>query len=399
MTENEVLQALPAYALNALEPDEMVAVRAFLQSRPDLMQRMESLADAASQMAYAAPSATLPPQLRSRILEVARADAALTQQAEADYSSGQGEASIDAESSTEIRGAAEGAVDAGPAKAAAPFQRPAHRGGAIGAARGQTIGAPTPIAPPRPAAQPASNRPAQPRRNWFAHALGWKVATLASLAAAVVLAVINAQMLQDANNFATQMATLQQNADTFQAQVTTLQTDKSELEQALARAEEDAAAQRAEMAQQLTALNTQVAALQKDNQQLLTDYNEVLFQQTSAADQLTEIVQTETFVPIFGTEDTPGALGALFAGPAANLLALRGLDILPAEQTYELWLIDAEGTPIPAGLLGADAPTHTAIRVDLPEGIEDYAAVAVSIEPAAGSEQPTGPIVMVGTRT
>ncbi|MCB0084534.1 MAG: anti-sigma factor, partial [Caldilineaceae bacterium] len=286
----------------------------------------------------------------------------------------------------------------------APFQRPASQPGAAGATRPRFIGAPTPTASPRPrvpatSSRATSSRATEPRRNWFANALGWKVATLAALAAAVTLAIINAQMLREAGNFTNQVATLQQHADDLQTQVTTLESDKSDLEVALAAASTAAEGSTDEVANQLAALQEEVAKLQAENQQIRADYNELLLQQASTEQQLVEFAQAQTLVPIFGTEDTPDALGGLFSGPEGNLIALRGLDTLPAEQTYELWLIDADGTPVPAGLLGADAPAQTAIRVELPGLVEEYTAVAVSIEPAAGSEQPTGPIVMVGTRT
>ena len=401
MNENEVLQALPAYALNALEPDEMVAVRAFLQTRPDLQQRVEMLTDAATQLTYAAPPTPLPTHLKKRVMELAHADVALAQQPVTESGAPQAEAPQDAatESTDETVAADERAEDTTPQASDAPFQRPASQPGAAGATRPRFIGAPTPTAPPRPRTPATPSRATEPRRNWFANALGWKVATLAALAAAVALAIINAQMLRETSNFTNQVATLQQNADDLQTQVTALESDKSDLEAALAAASTAAEGSNDEVANQLAALQEEVAKLQAENQQIRADYNEILLQQASTEQQLVEFAQAQTLVPIFGTEDTPDALGGLFSGPEGNLVALRGLDTLPAEQTYELWLIDAEGTPVPAGLLGADAPAQTAIRVELPGSVEEYSAVAVSIEPAAGSEQPTGPIVMVGTRT
>ncbi|MEZ4663893.1 MAG: anti-sigma factor [Caldilineaceae bacterium] len=219
------------------------------------------------------------------------------------------------------------------------------------------------------------------------------------------MAIMNAQMLQETNNIAAQVTTQQQNADALQAQVATLQTEKDDLANAL----EDAIAardqaiasnnQNDDMAKQIAAMQKEISALQAENQEIRSNYNVSLVQQALLEKQVDAFAQSQILILIFGTEDTPDALGGLFAGPEGNLLALRGLDTLPAEQTYELWLIDADGTPVPAGLLGADAPTHAAVSVELPGALEDFSAVAVSIEPAAGSEQPTGPIVMVGTRT
>ena len=64
---------------------------------------------------------------------------------------------------------------------------------------------------------------------------------------------------------------------------------------------------------------------------------------------------------------------------------------------YELWLIRGDAK-IAAGLLRPGAGGRTIAQVDsklLVPGQPD--AIAVTLEPAGGGEQPTGPIVLVGT--
>ncbi|MEZ4663894.1 MAG: hypothetical protein R2911_40695 [Caldilineaceae bacterium] len=189
MTENEVVQALPAYALNALEPDEMVAIRAFLETRPDLRQRAESLEDAAAQLTYAAPPVALPAHLRGRILEVAQADVTLQQQVAVNRDAPQPDSYADVKSGaqSEVPMTSESAEAVAPITAPTPRQRAANGGKIDAATQKGMIPPPSPIAPPRPATQPASRRAVEPRRSRFGHALGWKIATLAALAAAVVL--------------------------------------------------------------------------------------------------------------------------------------------------------------------------------------------------------------------
>jgi Anti-sigma-K factor rskA len=97
-------------------------------------------------------------------------------------------------------------------------------------------------------------------------------------------------------------------------------------------------------------------------------------------------------------------------GPAkpvghATYLPKRGLLIfvasnlkpVPANKTYELWLIPASGkAPMPAGLFKPDASgSASVVMPTLPEGV-DAKAFGVTIEDAQGSPTPTLPIVMAG---
>jgi anti-sigma-K factor RskA len=85
------------------------------------------------------------------------------------------------------------------------------------------------------------------------------------------------------------------------------------------------------------------------------------------------------------------------SGEAAVVLA--GVEKPDPGRTYELWAIRAGRAPEPAGLLRVAEGPSTAqpvARIPEPAGV---AAFAVSIEPAAGSTSPTGPIVLVGKVT
>jgi anti-sigma-K factor RskA len=80
-------------------------------------------------------------------------------------------------------------------------------------------------------------------------------------------------------------------------------------------------------------------------------------------------------------------------------VVLAGLPSPGAGKTYELWAIRGDRPPEPAGLIAVGAAPATAARVDRIAVPADVAAFAVSIEPAAGSTSPTGPIVLVGKLT
>jgi anti-sigma-K factor RskA len=66
-------------------------------------------------------------------------------------------------------------------------------------------------------------------------------------------------------------------------------------------------------------------------------------------------------------------------------LHVEGLSTAPNGKTYEAWIIPAGGSPRPAGLFrsGENATVH--LRGTVPKS----AMVAVTVEPAGGSKQPT----------
>jgi anti-sigma-K factor RskA len=72
------------------------------------------------------------------------------------------------------------------------------------------------------------------------------------------------------------------------------------------------------------------------------------------------------------------------------------LQPLPSGKTYQLWLIPTEGKPISAGVFDPDAQgAGTILLPPLPAGVAAK-AFAVTVEPAGGVPQPTGPIVLLG---
>ena len=80
-------------------------------------------------------------------------------------------------------------------------------------------------------------------------------------------------------------------------------------------------------------------------------------------------------------------------------VVLAGLPDAGAGKIYELWAIRGDRPPEPAGLIRVTDAPATAARVPRIPTPTEVAAFAVSIEPAAGSTSPTGPIVLVGKVT
>jgi hypothetical protein len=150
---------------------------------------------------------------------------------------------------------------------------------------------------------------------------------------------------------------------------------------------------------QLSNLEARVAELEIANIQL-QQRNETLQQQAQADQQLLLVIASadpDRTLQVSGTETDPDAGGTFYVHDDQGVLVLHGLAPLPADETYQLWLIPpANGAPLPAGLLEIDQEAPAWITVQIPANAQDFATVAVSVEPAGGSPAPTGPIVLLG---
>ena len=105
--------------------------------------------------------------------------------------------------------------------------------------------------------------------------------------------------------------------------------------------------------------------------------------------------QPETEQVVFGKGKPLPPRGRVFVNPQQGVLLLASnLPPAPAGKIYEMWLIPASGPPKPAGLFQSD-PGSTAIYVlNGPFDRAHTKAVAVTLEPSAGSSAPTStPII------
>src|SRR5205823_5979033 len=85
------------------------------------------------------------------------------------------------------------------------------------------------------------------------------------------------------------------------------------------------------------------------------------------------------------------------AASGNSVVVVSGLVPAPEGKTYELWALRGDRPPEPAGLFTVGTEGSIARRSARLERPGEVTAFAVSIEPAAGSPAPTGPIVLVGT--
>lgn len=101
-------------------------------------------------------------------------------------------------------------------------------------------------------------------------------------------------------------------------------------------------------------------------------------------------------VLLAGLEPAPEGFGRLIVDATSRQAVLLAGDLppLPEGRVYQLWSL-SDGTPAPAGIfepLGDGTAIHRAENVpaEVPDGW------AVTIEPAGGVPQPTGPMVLMG---
>jgi anti-sigma-K factor RskA len=99
-----------------------------------------------------------------------------------------------------------------------------------------------------------------------------------------------------------------------------------------------------------------------------------------------------------GMAPAPGAQARLFWSPQKHawLITFFGLPPLKGGKTYQLWAVTPK-EKMSMGTLGADPNGSLVLRAEMPQPATPLKAVAVSIEPAGGMPQPTGPIALMGT--
>ncbi len=96
---------------------------------------------------------------------------------------------------------------------------------------------------------------------------------------------------------------------------------------------------------------------------------------------------------VTGTDVQPDASGfVVLAAKGPGYLAVDGLSVPPAGQTYEAWTIGADGVPLPAGLA---SPSNGLLVMQLPPS-SSAQVVALTIEPVGGSDTPTMPLQAAG---
>jgi anti-sigma-K factor RskA len=87
--------------------------------------------------------------------------------------------------------------------------------------------------------------------------------------------------------------------------------------------------------------------------------------------------------------------GTLISSRSQHRLVLigHGMPVLPANQTYQLWMMTPTGEPVSGGLFRPDPAGH--VEVPASGDLDQVDRMGVSVEPAGGSAQPTPTTVQV----
>jgi anti-sigma-K factor RskA len=144
-------------------------------------------------------------------------------------------------------------------------------------------------------------------------------------------------------------------------------------------------------------LNIQLSQLRND----VSALSDALVAQSNSLEQINAKlpqtpVSTVVTISLKGTDARPQAQGQLIADPKseAAVMVIAGLGPLEAGKTYQVWLIDAGG-PKSAGLLTVDVNGQGVLIVTSDSEIGSFQSLGISVEPAGGSSQPTGDIVVL----
>jgi anti-sigma-K factor RskA len=97
--------------------------------------------------------------------------------------------------------------------------------------------------------------------------------------------------------------------------------------------------------------------------------------------------------------DDEGSMRAMVVfepGQSEALIVTHDLPVLSSDQTYQLWQISADGTPVSAGVFATDEDGEMSIifRSQMPWSA--VSALGVSVEPMGGSTTPTTTPIAVG---
>jgi len=97
-------------------------------------------------------------------------------------------------------------------------------------------------------------------------------------------------------------------------------------------------------------------------------------------------------LPMFGRPAAPQASGTLRFRPDAKtgVLEARALPALPANQAYQLWLVNPDGTR-DSGAVFQVRNSDEWVAVSGSKPLGQYIRFGITVEPAGGSPGPTGP--------
>jgi anti-sigma-K factor RskA len=101
-------------------------------------------------------------------------------------------------------------------------------------------------------------------------------------------------------------------------------------------------------------------------------------------------------IALTGQPPAPSASGNIYWDvPNRKWVVSAKLPQVAQDKVYELWFVTRD-RKVPAGLIKPDEKGQGFIVIDVPADLGRLAAAAITLEPEAGSPQPTGPIYALG---
>jgi anti-sigma-K factor RskA len=102
-------------------------------------------------------------------------------------------------------------------------------------------------------------------------------------------------------------------------------------------------------------------------------------------------------IDLAGQPRAPQASARAFWSRSRGLVfTASNLPSLPAGQTYQLWVLTAQPTPLSAGLFKPDPQGRAAVVFETPPDLPQPTGMAVTIEPEGGVPLPTGEKYLAG---
>jgi hypothetical protein len=141
----------------------------------------------------------------------------------------------------------------------------------------------------------------------------------------------------------------------------------------------------------LAAIETELAA----RDQMLAQTRQKLTEREATLNSILE-PSVQLFQLTATGDPEPGI--QLFWNRAQDRAIVHGyrLKAVPSGQAYQLWFIK-DGKPVPSVTFKPEPDGHAQVEQILVPSDGTVSAAAITVEPEAGSAQPTSPIVMVGT--
>jgi anti-sigma-K factor RskA len=119
---------------------------------------------------------------------------------------------------------------------------------------------------------------------------------------------------------------------------------------------------------------------------------------TNELAQINSVIQSPQYstVALTGQEAAPASAGTIYWDKQGRRWVVSAdLPPAPAGKVYQLWFVTPDAK-VSAGLIEPDDRGHGFAVIKIPQGVDNVAAAAITLEPQGGSEQPTMPIFTIG---